>query len=71
MSFMEYMQIPLFQRGMIAAVVTGATLPLLGVVIATLNLTVIALPSCMQGCWEQLSGSAWVCRHDRGLTTIS
>ena len=41
MSFMDYMQIPLFQRAMIAAVVTGATLPLLGVVIATLNLTVI------------------------------
>jgi ABC-type Mn2+/Zn2+ transport system permease subunit len=35
------MQIPLFQRAMIAAAVTGATLPLLGVVIATLNLTVI------------------------------
>ncbi len=41
LSFVDYMRIPLFQRAAIAAVVTGATLPLLGVVIATLNLTVI------------------------------
>lgn len=39
--FVEYLQIPLFQRAMVAAVIAGGTLSLLGVVIVTLNLTVI------------------------------
>ena len=41
LSFIDYMQIPLFQRAILAALITGGTLSLLGVVIVTLNLTAI------------------------------
>lgn len=41
LGFTDYLQIPLFQRAMLAALIAGGTLSLLGVVIVTLNLTVI------------------------------
>ncbi|MFZ5634082.1 MAG: metal ABC transporter permease [Bacillota bacterium] len=41
MSVEEYLQIPIFQRAFLAAVVAGGTVSLLGVVIVMLNLTTI------------------------------
>lgn len=41
MVLLDYLQIPLFQRAMLVALVAGSTLSLLGVVVVTLNLTVI------------------------------
>lgn len=41
MSIIEYLQIPVFQKAFIAAILAGGTLSLLGIVIVVMNLTTI------------------------------